>query len=176
MSDYSEALYQEAVENMHREDLGSLRRRINWLENALAFEKDRPAAEFPRLVACAIILRDGMVLLEKRAPAGIDGLDNGWDIPGGKVETRETVKQAAEREILEEIGISVKAERLCREPLPSVWSYPGKGERHWLLVGVVCYIISGEPKLSDRLQWFPANRLPEGILDADRALIGQVSI
>jgi 8-oxo-dGTP diphosphatase len=143
------------------------------LMDEIAFEKDKPAAELPRLVACAIILHNGKVLLEKRAPTGVQGLDNGWDIPGGKVEARETIEQAAEREILEEIGITVQASHLCPEPIPSVWSYPGKGERHWLLVGVVCFLAKGEPQVSDRLQWFPVHALPDGTLDADRKLIRQ---
>lgn len=145
------------------------------IEDMRAFEKDKEAAELPRLVACAIILHDGKVLLEKRAPAGVKGLDNGWDLPGGKVEARETVQQAVEREILEEIGIVVKAHSLCPEPLSSVWSYPGKGERHWLLVGVVCSIIEREPRISERLQWFPIDALPSELLDADKKLIEQAT-
>lgn len=150
-----------------------LQREIAVLRDALAFEKDRPAAELPRLVACAIVLREGMVLLERRAPAGVGGLDNRWDLPGGKVEARETVGQAAEREIIEELGIVVKARALCPEPLPSVWTYLGKGERHWLLVGVICSLTAGEPNVSDRLQWFPVGCPPAGILDADRNLLRQ---
>ena len=55
------------------------------LRAALELEKDKPAKTMPRLVVCAIIIRDGRVLLERRAPAGVPGLDNMWDLPGGKV-------------------------------------------------------------------------------------------
>jgi 8-oxo-dGTP diphosphatase len=147
--------------------------RVADLESALAFEKDGQAAELPRLVACAIIIRGNQVLLEKRAPAGVNGLDGAWDIPGGKVEAGESVKAAAEREIKEELGITIKAQGLCPEPLPSVWFYPGKGERHWLLVGVVCSLEDQEPVLSGRLAWFFLDHLPDDILAADRKLVQQ---
>lgn len=146
-------------------------RQLAEAERTIAFLKDAPAAELPRLVACAVIIRNDKVLLERRAPAGIEGLDNHWDIPGGKVEAGETPQQAAEREIHEELGIIVKATGLCSQPIPSVWTYPGKGKRHWLLVGVVCEIESGEPVLTDRLQWFPVAGLPDSICEADRTLV-----
>jgi 8-oxo-dGTP pyrophosphatase MutT (NUDIX family) len=37
-----------------------------------------------------------------------------WEIPGGTVEENESPKQACEREVLEELGISVKIGRLLR--------------------------------------------------------------
>src|ERR1700690_1434928 len=37
--------------------------------------RDKPAKTLPRLVVCAILIRDGKVLLERRAPAGVAGLD-----------------------------------------------------------------------------------------------------
>lgn len=48
----------------------------------------------------------GKVLLVKREKAPFKGL---WCIPGGKVEFGESLQQAAEREILEETGIVIKA-------------------------------------------------------------------
>jgi 8-oxo-dGTP diphosphatase len=122
------------------------------------------------LVVCAIIVRDGKILLEKRAPAGIVGLDGSWDLPGGKVEAKETPRRAIEREISEELGVRVRCTRLLPEPLPSVWQY-AQGERHWLLVGCVCEIEQGEPKTTESLQWFAGTELPETLLSADRTLI-----
>ena len=55
--------------------------------------RDKPAKTLPRLVVCAIIIRDGKVLLERRAPAGVAGLDGKWDLPGGKVEPGETQRR-----------------------------------------------------------------------------------
>ena len=58
--------------------------------------------QFPRLGASACVWKDGRVLLIKRAkpPAGL------WSLPGGHVEFGETAVVAAQRELLEESGIT----------------------------------------------------------------------
>jgi 8-oxo-dGTP diphosphatase len=60
------------------------------------------AQQFPRLGASACVWKDGQVLLIQRAkpPAGL------WSLPGGHVEFGETALAAAQRELLEETGIS----------------------------------------------------------------------
>ena len=143
------------------------------LQREVSFVKDAPAAELPRLVSCALIIDEGLILLEKRAPRGIQGLDDHWDLPGGKVEAGETVVSAAVREIKEELDITVRPVSICGEPLPSTWIYPDRGPRHWCLVGVVCALDSGEPRTHERLKWFPVKQLPETIVEADRNLIQQ---
>lgn len=60
----------------------------------------------PRLAVGAIVFREGRVLLVKRGNAPAKGM---WAIPGGGVKLGETLKQAAEREIYEETGLSIKA-------------------------------------------------------------------
>ena len=56
-------------------------------------------------VAVGIIFQDDQFLLAKRPPgkpyAGY------WEFPGGKIETNETVHQALERELEEELGIRI---------------------------------------------------------------------
>ncbi|MCX5826552.1 MAG: NUDIX hydrolase [Deltaproteobacteria bacterium] len=54
----------------------------------------------------AIVVREGKVLLVKRAAAPGRGL---WAIPGGSLELGETLQRGAEREILEETGIQIRA-------------------------------------------------------------------
>jgi len=60
------------------------------------------AQQFPRLGASACVWKDGQVLLIQRAkpPAGL------WSLPGGHVELGETALAAAERELLEESGVT----------------------------------------------------------------------
>ena len=65
-----------------------------------------------RRVTCAVILREGRVLLARRAPgqkhAGL------WEFPGGKTEPGESDEACLEREIREEFGVSGRAgEHLC---------------------------------------------------------------
>ena len=55
------------------------------------------------VAACALVDRDGRVLLARRPPgkehAGL------WEFPGGKVEQGETAEAALVRELREELGI-----------------------------------------------------------------------
>ena len=58
--------------------------------------------QFPRFGASACIWKNGKVLLIQRAkpPAGL------WSLPGGHVEFGETALAAAQRELLEESGVT----------------------------------------------------------------------
>lgn len=64
-------------------------------------------------VTAGLITRDGKILITKRPPGShLAGL---WEFPGGKREEGESMMECLEREIMEELGIAVKAERLlCR--------------------------------------------------------------
>ena len=97
------------LETLEKAFQSAISRAVEEAKQDKAFTKDAQAAELPRIVACAVIIKEGKVLLERRAPTGVDGLDDAWDLPGGKVESGETVMQAAEREIKEELGITVRA-------------------------------------------------------------------
>ena len=60
----------------------------------------------PQVGVGAVVFHDGAVLLvQRRNPP----CANEWAIPGGKVRLGETLQRAAEREILEETGIRIKA-------------------------------------------------------------------
>ena len=58
--------------------------------------------QFPKLGASACVWKDGRVLLIQRAkpPLGL------WSLPGGHVEFGETAVAAAERELMEESGVT----------------------------------------------------------------------
>lgn len=60
----------------------------------------------PVLAVGAVVFRGSSVLLVRRAKPPARGT---WAIPGGKVRLGETLCQAAEREILEETGIRIRA-------------------------------------------------------------------
>ena len=63
------------------------------------------------LVSWLIVRRpDGFVLLGRRTGRYGTGL---WGLPGGHAEDTETLAQAAARETLEEVGLSVDAESLA---------------------------------------------------------------
>ena len=61
-------------------------------------------------VAAGLIWKDGRILITKR-PQG-SHLAGYWEFPGGKQEGEETLEKCLEREIREELGVSVRAGEL----------------------------------------------------------------
>ncbi|MDH6650194.1 UNVERIFIED_ORG: 8-oxo-dGTP diphosphatase [Rhizobium esperanzae] len=55
--------------------------------------------------ACAVFVRDGSILLMKRAPHKV-WYPNHWDLVGGHVEPGESVEAALVREAQEEVGLT----------------------------------------------------------------------
>ena len=75
--------------------------------------RDRPACPScewvffpdPKVAVVAVIFRDGQVLLTRRVNTPRQGL---WTFPGGFVDAGEDPARAAERECLEETGLTVQ--------------------------------------------------------------------
>ena len=66
----------------------------------------REYPEFPRVGVGAIVIKDGKVLMIKRAAPPNNNM---WAIPGGMLELGETIQEGAEREIFEETNIRIRA-------------------------------------------------------------------
>jgi ADP-ribose pyrophosphatase len=100
----------------------------------------------PALAVGAVVFKDDRVLLVKRGNPPAQGV---WAIPGGSVELGETLKTAAEREVLEETGIVIKA----GEPVFSFESIHRDDEDrvrfHYYIVDLAARYISGEPTAGD---------------------------
>ena len=60
-------------------------------------------------VVAAIIHQDGKILATQR---GYGDFKDGWEFPGGKIESGETAREAIIREIQEELAVTIKPERL----------------------------------------------------------------
>lgn len=60
----------------------------------------------PRVAVGAVVRLEGSFLLVQRANPPARGQ---WSIPGGKIRLGESMQQAAEREVLEETGLTVRA-------------------------------------------------------------------
>jgi len=60
----------------------------------------------PQIAVGAVVFRGNKVLLVHRGNPPAEGL---WAIPGGKVRLGESLQEAAEREILEETGVTIRA-------------------------------------------------------------------
>ena len=60
----------------------------------------------PRVAVGAVVFHQNKVLLVLRGQAPSKGM---WAIPGGGIELGESLQMAAEREVLEETGLHIKA-------------------------------------------------------------------
>ena len=93
--------------------------------NEYYHDVDAPAANSVTPTAFAVARDDaGWVLLVRRADTGL------WELPGGRVELGESATVAAEREVAEESGVTVKVTRLAgvyTDP-GHVMAYPSTGE------------------------------------------------
>lgn len=62
--------------------------------------------------AIAVIKKNGKIFIQKRPPKGLmAGL---WEFPGGKVDAKETPRNALKREIKEELGMAIKNVKLIK--------------------------------------------------------------
>jgi len=88
-------------------------------------------------VGVGIIVRDGCVLVDRRADGPLAGW---WEFPGGKVEPGEAPVDCVRRECREELGVEVEP----YEPLMVLpHDFPdGRVELHFHL----CRIVSGQPR------------------------------
>ena len=115
----------------------------------------RPQTEHPRPIPATIgvVFHEGRVLLVRRANMPDAGK---WGFPGGKIEWGESIEKAAEREILEETGITATAKTI----FTAVDCYDmrdGELRQHFILIAVLCGWTGGEPSAGDdalEARWF----------------------
>ncbi|NPU83357.1 MAG: NUDIX hydrolase [Syntrophaceae bacterium] len=100
----------------------------------------------PRVGVGAIVIREGRVLLVQR---GIEPSRGLWAIPGGSLELGETIQEGAEREILEETGIVIRA----GEPVYTFDFFErdqaGRIRFHYVIVDVAAEYVSGRVQSAD---------------------------
>lgn len=72
----------------------------------------------PIAVTCALLERDGRLLVAQRPPGKKHALK--WEFPGGKIEPGETGPEALARELREELGVDVD---VGRELPPVTYDY-----------------------------------------------------
>lgn len=90
----------------------------------------------PTIVAAAVVVDNGRVLLTKRAEGQhLAGL---WEFPGGKLESGESPEEALVRECREECGIEIAVAEILDA---TFHRYP---EKDVLLLFYRCSLVSGE--------------------------------
>jgi len=96
----------------------------------------------PRIAIGGVVFKDGGVLLVRRGKPPALGE---WAVPGGSVELGETLKQAVEREIREEAGISVRAGEICYTFEAVKRDDDGRVQFHYVIIDLMAEYLSGEP-------------------------------
>jgi 8-oxo-dGTP diphosphatase len=109
------------------------------------------------VIAAAIIVQDGRVLMTRRRFREGELV---WGFPTGAVEEGESPEQAAVREVQEEVGLNIAAERRLGERV-----HPAT-KRH--MVYVACDVVSGTAELVDHeelaeIAWSDLQQLTERV-------------
>jgi len=108
----------------------------------------RAYPERPYVAVSAAVIRDGQVLVVRRARSPAQGL---FTLPGGAVELGETLAEAVVREVQEETGLAIEPVGLagCREVITR--DAEDRIERHFVILAFAARWLAGEPTLNAEL-------------------------
>lgn len=120
-------------------------------------------------VAAAVIMKDGKVLIARRKQGELH--EGYWEFPGGKVEAGETPQQCLERELMEELGLKVRAGQV----IASSEDHSGHGS--FTILAIEAQHLGGELTLTvhDHAQWVSIGDLRNfNLAPADRELAEKI--
>jgi ADP-ribose pyrophosphatase YjhB (NUDIX family) len=122
---------------------------------------DRRYPKRPLVGVGAIILKRDRILMAQR---GKEPLKGWWSLPGGALETGESLADGVCREVLEETGLEVRPlgilevfERIMRDA-------SGAPEYHYVLIDYMCRITGGDLRPGDdvcAVEWVKRRNLPK---------------
>jgi 8-oxo-dGTP diphosphatase len=110
--------------------------------------EERTYPQHPFLAASAAIVRDGKVLVVRRARKPALNL---YTMPGGVVEAGETLFEAVTREVREETSLEIEPVALAGHREAIVRDKDGNVERHFIILCFAARWLSGEPVLNEEL-------------------------
>ena len=102
----------------------------------------------PYLAVSAAIIRDGKVLIVRRARPPAYGV---FTLPGGGVEAGETLHEAVIREVMEETALTIEPLGLAGYREAIARDADGKVERHFVILPFAARFIAGEVALNEEL-------------------------
>ena len=109
---------------------------------------ERAYPQRPYLAVSAAIIRDGKVLVVRRARQPALGV---YTLPGGAVETGETLMQAVTREVREETALEIEPVALAGHREAIARDAQGRVERHFVILCFAARWLSGEAVLNEEL-------------------------
>jgi 8-oxo-dGTP diphosphatase len=142
---------------------------------------ERTYPQRPYLAVSAAILRDGKLLVVRRARQPALGV---YTLPGGVVELGETLTQALEREVREETALTIEPVALAGHREVIVRDAQGRVERHFVILCFAARWRAGEPVLNEELddaRWIePAElaglRTTEGMAEIVAAAFARLNL
>ena len=128
----------------------------------------------PYLAVSAAIIRDGKVLIVRRARPPAYGV---FTLPGGGVEAGETLREAVIREVMEETALTIEPLALAGYREAIARDADGKVERHFVILPFAARFIAGDVVLNEELadgRWLVPSELAglkttEGLAEIVRA-------
>jgi 8-oxo-dGTP diphosphatase len=102
----------------------------------------------PFVAVSAAIMRDGQVLLVRRARPPNNPV---YTLPGGVVEVGESLREAVEREILEETGLAIEPLTLAGHREFIVRDEASRVVRHFIILAFAARWLAGEPVVNEEL-------------------------
>ncbi len=116
-------------------------------------EDDRRYPRFPLVGVGAILLDRDRILMAQR---GKEPLKGWWSLPGGALETGESLRDAVCREVREETGLEIEPLGVCEIFERILRDGAGVPEYHYVLIDYVCRVTGGELRPGDdvcRVDW-----------------------
>ena len=130
----------------NRDTLLTLPLRQDEVAHAVAEGRSYPSR--PILAVSAAIIRDGRILIVRRARPPAHGL---FTLPGGGVEVGETLHQAVIREVREETALTIEPLALAGYREAIARDGDGKIERHFVILPFAARWIAGDVALNEEL-------------------------
>lgn len=118
-------------------------------------------AKFPVTVHL-LFFRNNQVLLLRRFNTGFE--DGNYSVPAGHLDGDETIRMAAQREALEEIGIHIKLKNI---DFATVMHRKSDDERIDFFLHIKAWEgepFNAEPEKCDELGWYALDTLPANII------------
>jgi ADP-ribose pyrophosphatase YjhB (NUDIX family) len=107
-----------------------------------------------------ILIRRDRILMAQRGKQPLKGW---WSLPGGALETGESLKDAVCREALEETGLMIRPVRVFEIFERIMRDSEGRAEYHYVLIDYICRITGGALRPGDdvcAVEWVRRRDLP----------------